>query len=127
LREVQYAPEVNDSQDEGMGYRFLAVFGPWSKFRIYPAEWLNICSAGWFPELFLLFQEDLDKLFGVWRKFFNSPILIARLLCAEEDLFTRSFEQDLHGCTYDIVFLLECPPMGARELAVSTEELEPWL
>jgi hypothetical protein len=127
LHEVRYAPEINDSQDEGMGYHFPTVFGPWSKFRIHPTKRSKICSAGWFPKLLLLLQEDLEELFGVWRKFFNSPILVASLLCAGEELFTRSFEQDLHGCTCDIVVLLECLPMGARELAISVEELEPWL
>jgi hypothetical protein len=109
-----------------MSHRFPAVLGPWSKLCIHAIEWLKIYSTGGFLELLLLLQEDLEELFGVWRQFFNSAILVVHLLRTGE-LFTRCFQQDLHGCNCDIVVLLECPPIGARELAVSAKELEPWL
>jgi hypothetical protein len=74
-----------------MGHRLLAILRPWSKLCIHTTKRSEIRSAGGFLESLLLLQEDLEELFGVKRQFFNSPILIARLLRVREELFTRCF------------------------------------
>ena len=118
LHKVWDTPEVNDSQDKDMGHRLLAVLQPWSKFYIHGIKRSEIRKIGRFPKLLLLLQELLEELFGVLRQFFNSLILVACLLYAKEELFTKCFQQNLHGCIGDIVVQLECPPISAWELAV---------